>query len=315
MAIKSREMIRHVITIDGRDYCCYFKGNRGDDRKADILFFNGLFSGASAWAYQTRIPDLLRDFRLIMFDYPCQGGSFSVRDGMGADDLVDDVVRLAQRLALKKPLLVGHSFGGLLAGLVAGHPDTQTSWASDIQGIVIANGSLRSPLGTDKLFWEIQRRLALMGARDESPEQTAEGIKDIFRFFIPIALDDEYLAFIEGFEADLLASYAEYNRNPAAVAWLLKVLLENNKNIVSFCQALTRVRCPVRVIAGAHDKIFPVAFCRELAAVFANVEFNVVANAGHSVMIEQNKVFNRCLLAFVESLYRNECAAEAETAA
>lgn len=315
MAIKSREMIRQIIAVDGRDYCCYFKGNLGDNRKADILFFNGLFSGASAWAYQTRIPDLLRDFRLIMFDYPCQGGSFAIRDSMRAEDLVDDAVRLAQRLELKKPLLVGHSFGGLLAGLVAGHPDIQASWAGDLQGIVIANGSLRSPLGTDKLFWEIQRRLALIGARNAGPEQTAEGIKDIFRFFIPIVLDDEYLAFIEGFEADLLASYADYNRNPAAVAWLLKVLLENNRNIDSFCQALARVQCPVRVIAGANDKIFPVAFGRELAAAFATAEFNVVEKAGHSVMIEQNKVFNRCLLAFVESLYRNECAAEAETAA
>lgn len=315
MAIKSREMIRQIIAIDGRDYCCYFKGNASENRKADILFFNGLFSGASAWAYQTRIPDLLRDFRLIMFDYPCQGGSYAMRYGMRADDLVDDAVRLAQQLELKQPLLVGHSFGGLLAGLVAGHPDIQAGWAGDIRGIVIANGSLRSPRGTDMLFWEIQRRLALIGAREAEAEETAEAIKDIFRFFIPIALDDEYLAFIEGFEADLLTSYADYNRDPAAVAWLLKVLLENNGNIASFSQSLARVQCPVRVIAGANDKIFPLAFGRELAAAFAVSEFSAVENAGHSVMIEQNKIFNRHLSEFVESLYRNEPVAVNETAA
>lgn len=315
MAIKSREMIRQTVAVDDRDYCCYFKGNRSESRKADILFFNGLFNGASAWAYQTRIPALLRDFRLIMFDYPSQGNSFAMRGSMRADDLVDDAVRLAQQLELKQPLLVGHSFGGLLAGLVAGHPDIQAGWAGDIRGIVIANGSLRSPRGTDMLFWEIQRRLALIGARGADAEETAEAIKDIFRFFMPIVLDDEYLAFIEGFEADLLASYADYNRDPAAVAWLLKVLLENNKNIDSFKQSLARVQCPVRVIAGGNDKIFPIAFGRELATAFATTEFSVVENAGHSVMIEQNKIFNRHLLDFAESLYRNEHMAANETAA
>lgn len=315
MGIKSREMIRQVITIDGRDYCCYFKGNCSNDRIADIVFFNGLFNGASAWAYQTRIRELLRDFRLIMFDYPCQGESSAIHGDFVANDLVDTTVELAQRLQLKQPLLIGHSFGGLLAGLVAGHPDIQSTWAGDIRGIVIANGSLRSPRGTDKLFWEIQRRMSLIGASGAGPVETAEAIKDIFRFFMPIALDDDYLAFIEGFEADLLASYAEYNRDPAAVAWLLKVLLENNKNIIEFRQALARVQCPVRVIAGVNDKIFSIAYGRELAGAFADAEFIAVENAGHSVMIEQNKTFNRFLLAFIEDLYHQNRPADSESAA
>src|SRR5690606_2970354 len=130
------------------------------------------------------------------------------------------------------------------------------------------------------LFWEIQRRMTLIGQAVLSPQAQAEAIKDIFRFFVPIALGDDYLAFIEDMEASLLDGYAHYNRDPLAVAYLLEILLRNNSNTDFFCAVLARVQCPVRILAGVDDKIFPPRFSRELATIFSNASLIEVDNAG-----------------------------------
>ena len=305
MTVNSRTWTRSRVPINGRVYGCYERGNCDAGRAGDIVFFNGLLYGASSWAYQTRIPALLKRFRVLLFDYPSQGDSSAPTEGMTADNLVEDVLALLAHFRVSQPLLVGHSFGGLLAGLLAGVVQSRPQLGLDIAGLLVVNGSLRTPRSTNKLFWEMQRRLAQIAQDIPDANDRHDAVKDIFRFFLPVALGDDYLGFVEDFEEDVLNGYAEYNRNVAAVAALLKVLLENNVNQAAFEHCLAQVRCPVRIVTGLDDKIFPQRYVQELVSVYADAELVGVEHAGHSVMVEQHTIFNQHFLQFLDRLFDN----------
>lgn len=302
-SLKSREMLRETHIVNGRQYCCYFKGNCSEDRIADLVFFNGLFSGASSWAYQTRIPALLRNFRLVMFDYPCQGGSQSVTEGMTAFELLQDVSRLLTRIGVIKPMLIGHSVGGMLGGILAGLPASDHFLEAEIQGLIIANSGAAVPGTTRRLFDDIEARMNAIHEAGLSGTDTRTAIKDVFRTFIPQALDQGYQDMMQPFMEDLLEGYADYNQNPQALAFLLRMLSERDTPDQPMKLFLREVSCPVRVIAGANDRIFPPERVREMAEAFSNAEFFTVAGAGHSAMLEQSRAYNELLLDFIGQVF------------
>lgn len=299
---KAAETRKARYDINGKQYQCYFKGNDGPDRKGDLVFFNGFFYGSSSWAYQTRIPELLKNYRMVMFDYPCQGASSSVRDKINAEVLVSDFISLLSRIEVKSALLVGHSLGGFLAGMLAGGVAGQPLH-EQIKGLMVVNSSLYSPLGTDKFFREIQRRMQHIGSQSESAVNAQGPIKDLFRLFLPMAMGDDYLAYIEDYEETLLDAYAQYNSDPLAVASLIDGMLASNKDVEKFRQVLAHVTCPVRIVSGGSDKIFPPVMSSLLAGAYSDAKVFEVANAGHSVMVEQHREFNRLLLDFIATLY------------
>lgn len=301
--LKAREMLKEVHVVNGREYCCYIKGNCSDDRTADLVFFNGLFSGASSWAYQTRMPALLKHYRLVMFDYPCQGGSAAVTEGMTAFDLLQELTVLLTQLGVKKPLLIGHSVGGMLGGIMAGLHASDHYLQAEIQGLLIANSGASLPDSTKNLFDDIQARLMSIHEAGLSAPEVRNAIKDVFRSFIPQALDKGYQEMMLPFMDDLLEGYADYNPNPQALAFLLKILSERDTAEKPMMPFLRQATCPVRVVAGANDRIFPPAQVQEMADAFVNADFFSIADAGHSVMLEQSRAFNELLLDFVNRVF------------
>ncbi|HVK98917.1 MAG TPA: alpha/beta hydrolase [Dongiaceae bacterium] len=310
--LKSREMLKEVQIVHGREYCCYIKGNCGSDRIADLVFFNGLFSGASSWAYQTRLPALLKNFRLVMFDYPSQGGSSPVTEGMTAFHLLQDISQLFVQLEVRNPLLIGHSVGGMLAGVMSGLHPTDQYLKTQIQGMFATNCGNTVPGHTKNLFDDIETKMLDIHRAELTTDGVRSAIKDVFRVFVPQSLDAGYQEMMLPFMEDLLEGYADYNHDPQAVAHLLRLLSEwdmPNKGMLPF---LGQVVCPVQLVAGANDKLFPPLQVKEMAESFPNAECFTVANAGHSVMLEQSREFNELLLAFVGQTY-GSASIEAKT--
>lgn len=89
-----------------------------------ILFIHGL----GAQLHQLRHPLFSRlegEFRLVVLDRPGSGYSVRARGaGAGISEQARIIVRLTEKLGLEKPLLVGHSLGGMVALAIAiEHPD------------------------------------------------------------------------------------------------------------------------------------------------------------------------------------------------
>jgi pimeloyl-ACP methyl ester carboxylesterase len=89
-----------------------------------ILFIHGL--GAQLHQFRHTLFDRLEsDFRLIALDRPGSGYSVSARGaGAGISEQARVIVDLMEKLGVERPLIVGHSLGGIIALAIAvEHPD------------------------------------------------------------------------------------------------------------------------------------------------------------------------------------------------
>lgn len=277
------------------------KGNMNENRLGDILFLNGLFTGMSSWAGQARLRDLLSNFRLIFFDYPCQGSSENIEEPFSFDQLIERILHFLNFMNLKQPILVGHSFGGILANMIVSD-NRYSMWINDqIRGVVLVNTPLDLPLAASMIFNDINRRLKLLNLSIMAGQE-CESVGDIFRSLIPCAFGEEYLKLIHGYETEVLRSYSINNSNPVAVAFLIDSIMSKPRDVGKLRRDLENLSLPVLVVAGDDDKIFPVIVSNRLAGCFQNSKLVVFEGSGHSTMIECKKKFNEELLSFIFGL-------------
>lgn len=103
------ELIRPTVTLHYEDTV------QGDQA---IVFLHGWCDGSPSWA--TTIEDFRSEYRCIAPDMRGHGASGQPRDLCYlAEALTNDVVALCEALGVTRPVVVGHSYGGMLAALIA----------------------------------------------------------------------------------------------------------------------------------------------------------------------------------------------------
>src|SRR5438477_12764063 len=85
--------------------------------KLPVVLLHGLMGSGACWTPLARA--LEDEFDVVMPDARGHGGSSAPHDGYRYDDLASDVVGLIRGLELARPVLVGHSMGGMTAAVVA----------------------------------------------------------------------------------------------------------------------------------------------------------------------------------------------------
>jgi len=181
------------------------------------------------------------------------------------DTWADDIVRLCDALGIVKPIVLGQSFGGMVAqNYIARHPGHPGK-------VVISSTSPR---------WVLERKLAVFerlgGPRARELVQ----------------------AFWQSPSAETFQPYWDecrglYNTRPNPDAFAgqrmeprLDILFHfagGQIRSMDLAPGLARARCPVLVMAGEQDPICPLADSEEIAAALpaAWVQFARFADAGH----------------------------------
>ena len=85
--------------------------------KPPVVLLHGLTGSGACWAPLARA--LEGEFDVVMPDARGHGGSSAPDVGYRYDDLANDVGGLVRGLGLARPVLVGHSMGGMTAAVVA----------------------------------------------------------------------------------------------------------------------------------------------------------------------------------------------------
>jgi pimeloyl-ACP methyl ester carboxylesterase len=85
--------------------------------KPPVVLLHGLTGNGACWTPLARA--LEGEFDVVMPDARGHGNSSAPHDGYRYDDLASDVVGLIRGLELSRPVLVGHSMGGMTAAVVA----------------------------------------------------------------------------------------------------------------------------------------------------------------------------------------------------
>lgn len=268
-----------VRTPDGLAIAAYEYGNPNGP---EILFVHGYMQAALSWDRQTRDPDLAREFRMVAYDLRGHGmsdkpvGDQHYRTGKLWGDEVRAVIEQA---GLRRPTLVGWSYGGRVMGdylLEHGHAGLAAmNW-------VCAVSSTADPTR----FGRGGRFGAQLTSAD--PATAIRGTVSFLR---------------ECFE--IQPSTGEFETMLA-----FNMLCPRHARIsltgrqATFEQRLREVSVPTLVTQGQLDKLITAAMGRHTASLVPGARYSEYEHIGHAPFWEDAPRFNRELAELVRSANR-----------
>ena len=238
------------------------------------MLIHGL-GGTSAGIWRRLPDDLADEFTVVTFDLRGTGGSARPPGPYSLDDFVGDLDAVVRSLALERPALVGHSFGGSIAvAYAARHPE--------VAAVVTAGGPVVLPEAGRQALRERAETVEAAGMGPVAEPVATNALAPSFREAHP----DELRAY-----ASLLGA-----NDPAAYAATCRVIAE-----VDLRPELARIAAPVLLIAGDGDGVTPPAAVDEIAAALRDVRRVEVPDAGHVLPWERPEVLREEVRAFLRT--------------
>lgn len=119
-----------------------------------IVFLHGVFMDRTLWRHVTQ---QVSGADILTIDMPGHGVASHLESGLSLDDHVSAIADALDGEGVRQALLVGHSWGGMVALRLAHvRPDL-------VHGVVFANTPLRRVDGTARLGFQAQRILLALG--------------------------------------------------------------------------------------------------------------------------------------------------------
>ncbi|WP_033351238.1 alpha/beta fold hydrolase [Kitasatospora aureofaciens] len=251
--------------------------------KADgpaLIFWPSLMMDGTMWRHQYE--HFAPTHRVVLVDSPGHGKSDALRRIIDLEQCADALVEVQDALGIDKAVLIGNSWGGMLAGVFpAYHPDRsagtvginctaslpttfESIWATALAGYVSLNSKMP--------------QLALKAARGAFAGPTAEAERPEFLEFLEFVLTND----------------------PKSVAWALRSILIGRRDEHRLLATIRDV--PVLVIAGEEDSQFPVHAVRRMADAIPTATFKVLPHTGHLAARENPQAVNAEIDAFLAEL-------------
>jgi len=239
--------------------------------------------GQSAHTWDPCCLLLARRYRCLALDQRGHGDSdWSPAGAYTIEDHVGDIAGFVNRLALRQPIMVGMSMGGINATAYA------VDHASALRALVSVD------VGPDVQFEPVQR---LMQGLDEyrhfkSPEDAAERLSKLGARRARSLLKD---TLSRNLRQERDGSWT-WKYDPRTLVGLsAEDILAPRKPLWN---VLSRVSCPVLVVRGADSDIFSAADAAKLTRHLPRATCVTVPNARHSVQTDNPRGLAEAVIAF-----------------
>jgi pimeloyl-ACP methyl ester carboxylesterase len=214
---------------------------------------------------------LQQEAQLVFLDHRGQGRSDeSVAESWNLDTWIEDVHRFCGVLGIERPVLLGQSFGGVVAlGVAIRHPDLPRK-------LIVSSSIARFRLDRalpmfERLGGDKARRIAEAFFGDPNHESLKAYMETCLPLYNPTPLEPDVLARVR---LRPEVGFHFFRGEAFAYDWI---------------DDLGRVRCPTLVLAGDLDPITPVADQEEMAAAIPDSRLEIFADAGHGVFRDRPK--------------------------
>lgn len=259
-------------TRDGR----YSYETAGDPASTPLVFLHGIGGAARAWRGQL---EFFGDrYRAVAWDMPGYGGSAplsTVSIGTLADALQD----FLRKIGATKPILVGHSIGGMIVQeLLAKSPHIAAA-------VVLAQTS--PAFGKPDGEWQKSFIDTRLGPLDRGATMVSLAPSLVAQ----LAGDDPDISGI-ALARDCMAAVPE-----ATYRSSMRALLGFDRRDV-----LRDIAVPTLVLSGSRDSNAPAPMMAKMASHIPAAEYVELEGVGHLVNLERPAIFNATLDSFLKAL-------------
>jgi pimeloyl-ACP methyl ester carboxylesterase len=208
--------------------------------------------------------------QVIHLDQRGNGRSdLSTPDCWNLETWADDVRAFCDALEIEAPIVLGTSFGGLVAQAYA------TRYPAHPRKLILCSTNPRFDLGRClTMFQRLGGTSAMETAREFFTDVTPERLQRYIDICLPL-----------------------YNRlpirtpSPAPIERreVARHFVRGEWHTFDFTQALARIRCPTLVLAGAYDPVLPIEGSEELVAAIPPglASLQRFEECGHNLLAEQ----------------------------
>ncbi len=252
--------------VDGIQTHFLYYGNNKRKLPA-VIFIHGAGQSTHCWKYQFKLSEELEHYNFIFIDLPGHGKS----DGVGfktIKEYSDFLHSFINKMDIREYVLVGHSMGGRI---------TQVNLVDYPQNVI---GSVL--VGT--------------GPRIRVTKHAIELARNSFKDFADMAAEN---SFSKSTPLELKNEFKEL---------LLKSNPETAANDLSACNEfdttdiLLKIKVPTYIITGEEEKLAPIKNSVRLKNLIGNSRMEIIKGAGHFVMLEKPREFNRIVSEFLNFL-------------
>lgn len=247
----------------------------GNPDGPEILFIHGFSQSHLSWSRQFS-SELAKSFRLITYDIRGHGGSDKPLDAAFYRDhkrWADELKAVMEAAKLKKPVLVGWSYGGrIIAEYLMEYGDKNIGGIHFVGAFLKVDNETRGPatpavlkMASDNLTENIENTIAFLQFCTARP--------------LP---------------SDELQMMIAYNM---LVPARIRGYLLNRPEL--YGDALKKITVPVLVGHGLEDRVALVAVARYTASVVSHARTSFYPGVGHMPFWEDTPRFNRELAEFV----------------
>jgi proline iminopeptidase len=225
--------------------------------------------------FKVGFPGLSDIAQIVYLDHRGNGRSDAgSKENWNLATWANDVRAFCEALEIQRPIVMGHSFGGIVAMLYA------ASYPDNLSKLILSSTSAlpiseRSYSMFDKLGGPSARAAAVDFWTTPDPENAKRYIELCLPLYSRKKLP-------RGF-------YSRAVRNPD----MLMVFIEHELKTIALSGQLRNIKCPTLLLAGEDDPITPLEDAEEIAAALppALLRFERFPNAGHHLFWDQPEAF------------------------
>jgi len=245
-----------------------------------MVFWPSLMMDGTMWQYQYE--HFAPTHRIVLIDSPGHGKSDALRKIIDLKDCSDALVEILDTLDIDKCVLVGNSWGGMLAGVFPAYYPQRTAAAVGIN-------STASPPTMFESIWATALS-TFLSLHAKMPPLAAKAARGAFAGPTAEATNPEFVEFTKFVLRD----------DPKSVAWALRSILIGRKDEHRRLNTIKDV--PVLIIAGEEDSQFPVHVVRKMADAVEGSTFRVLQHTAHLAARENPEDVNTEIDAFLADL-------------
>jgi 3-oxoadipate enol-lactonase len=259
-------------TKDGR-FAYEFAGRQG---AVPLIFLHGIGGAARAWRHQ--LSTFGDRFQAIAWDMPGYGGSAPLTN-VSISALAEALQQFLQQIEAVKPILVGHSIGGMIVQQWL----VQNPRAA--RAIVLAQTS--PAFGKPDGDWQKSFIAARLGPLDRG-----ETMASLAPSLVKELVGDDPDAKGMELARDCMASVPEASYRAMMLA------------LVGFDQrdALKNIALPTLLLSGSKDNNAPAPMMAKMAGYIPSARYVELAGVGHLANLERPDAFNEALAGFLKSV-------------